>query len=366
MNLWRNAWALWVALAALLQGCAGDGVGPGYYWQAAQGQFELWRRARPVDAVLADAATSEALRQRLRLTQQIRAFASRELGLPDNDSYRSYADLQRRAVVWNVFAAPPLSLQSMAWCFPVAGCVGYLGFFSEADAQARGAALRGQGMDVVVGGVPAYSTLGWMADPLLNTFIDWPEAELARLIFHELAHQKIYVKDDTEFNESFASTVELVGVRRWLAQSGKEAERAAFERSRVIQADFSMLVQGVRERFATLYAQADAAVKAAPAGGRAAIEHDFLARKQALVEAVQAEYRSLRDTRWAGYAGYDAWFAGLNNARLASVGFYLGLVPAFERLLLAEQGDLGRWYARVQAIGDMEIQARRAALNSLP
>ncbi|MFT3733703.1 MAG: aminopeptidase [Rhodocyclaceae bacterium] len=363
----RVAWlAGCLSLASALSGCAGDGVGPGYYWQAMRGQYDLWQRTRPAADVEADAATPEALRKRLQLAKEIRAYASRELGLPDNDSYRSYADLQRSSVVWNVFAAPPLSLQTMSWCFPVAGCVGYLGYFGEADARSRAEVLRKQGLDVIVGGVPAYSTLGWLSDPLLNTFIDWPEAELARLIFHELAHQKVYVKDDTEFNESFALTVELVGVRRWLSQPGKEAQRASFERGLVIQADFATLVRQGRERFVALYAEADAALKRAEPADRDGVQAQFLARKQALIEALQAEHRTLRETRWNGYAGYDAWFAGINNARLASVGFYQGLVPGFEALLKAEGDDLGRWYARVEKLGERSPAERRTALQVKP
>ncbi|MDB5888475.1 MAG: hypothetical protein JWM03_1347, partial [Rhodocyclales bacterium] len=238
-------------LWTLLSGCAG--LGPGYYWQAMSGQMEMVRKTQPIEEVLAAPETTPAMRERLKLVGEIRAFASRELGLPDNDSYRRYADLGRASVVWNVFATPPLSMQPKTWCLPVAGCVGYLGFFSEATARARAAELKAEGMDVLVGGVPAYSTLGWFADPVLNTFVNWPEPDLARLIFHELAHQLIYAKGDTEFNESFAVTVEQAGVRRWFAQHGKQDAIAQLERSERISADFATLVLTHRDALIAIY-----------------------------------------------------------------------------------------------------------------
>ncbi|MEC5400124.1 aminopeptidase [Uliginosibacterium sp. H1] len=328
-----------------LTGCS---LGPGYYWQAAHGQMSLLASTRDIGQMRADAPP--ALLARLDLAGEIRSFASRELGLPDNGSYRRYADLGRPFVVWNVFAAPSLSMHSQEWCLPVAGCVSYLGFFGEADAQARAAELRAQGFDVHVAGIPAYSTLGWFDDPLLSSFINWPEQELARLIFHELAHQVLYVKDDTEFNESFAATVEEAGVRRWLAQPGKEALREQFERSQVARADFSALILKARESLGQLYASD------LPAA-------DKQVRKRALFDALRSDYQQLKASRWNGFSGYDRWFAqDLNNATLNSVGLYKALVPDFSALLARQGGDLPAFYAEVERLGKLPEQERRAAL----
>ena len=209
-----------VLLAVALAGCADLP----YYWQAAGGQFELWQRSRPIAELVADQTTEADIKARLERVQAIRAFASRELGLPDNASYRTYADLGRPFVVWNLFAAPELSLTPKEWCFPVAGCVTYRGYFAEAGARALAGELEAQGLDTYVGGVPAYSTLGWFADPLPSTVIGYPDLDLARLIFHELAHQVVYVPGDTLFNESFATTVEREGVRRWAEAKGTPAD----------------------------------------------------------------------------------------------------------------------------------------------
>lgn len=335
-----------------LTGCS---LGPGYYWQAAHGQMSLLANTRDVDQLRNEAPPT--LRARLDLAGEIRSFASRELSLPDNGSYRRYADLGRPFVVWNVFAAPALSMQSQEWCLPVAGCVSYLGFFSEADAQARAAELRAQGLDAYVAGIPAYSTLGWFDDPLLSSFINWPEPELARLIFHELAHQVLYVKDDTEFNESFAATVEEAGVRRWLAQPGKETLREQFERSQVARADFAALILQTRDSLARLYASD------LPEAGKQA-------GKRALFDRLRSDYQSLKSTRWNGFAGYDRWFAqDLNNATLNSVGLYKALMPDFSALLARQGGDLGAFYVEVARLGKLPEKERRAALargSSLP
>ena len=339
-------------MSVALTACAG--LGPGYYWQAMSGQMEVVRKTQPIEEVLAAPETPPALRERLKLVGEIRAFASRELGLPDNDSYRRFADLGRSSVVWNVFANPPLSMQSKTWCPPVAGCVGYLGFFSESAAQARAAELKAEGMDVLVGGVPAYSTLGWFADPVLNTFVNWPEPDLARLIFHELAHQLIYAKGDTEFNESYAVTVEQVGVRRWLTAHGKQDAIAQLERSERMSEDFSALVLKHRDALIAIYQGAGS-------------DADKLARKQAQIAAMRSEYESIKRERWGGATGYDKWFAqDINNAVFASVGFYLGLVPDFTALLKAQDGDLPRFYAQVRHLAELSPEQRRLALRAVP
>ena len=334
----------------MLSACAG--LGPGYYWQAAQGQMALARKAQPIEAVLADPATTPEMRGRLELVEQIRSFATRELGLPDNDSYRSYADIGRSSVVWNVYANPALSMEPRTWCPPVVGCVGYLGFFSEADARKRANELKAEGLDTLVGSVPAYSTLGWFADAVLSTFVNWPESDLAQLLFHELSHQLIYARGDTEFNESFATTVEQVGVRRWLTQYGKQAAITRLALTERMSADFATLVLKHRALLIEIY-------------HGPGTDADKLERKRLQIEAMRAEYRVIKAERWGGVPGYDRWFAQeINNATFASVGFYRGLVPGFMALLAQQDGDLTRFYAEVRRLATLTPAERRAALKA--
>ena len=323
-----------------------------YYAQAVSGQLDLMHRARPIDEVLAAHDTPAALRTKLEYVRAVRSFASEELALPDNGSYRSYADVGRPYVVWNVFAAPEFSLQPHQSCFPLVGCVSYRGYYRLKDAERHAAKLRGEGYDVFVGGVPAYSTLGWFDDPILNTFVHYPDAELARLIFHELAHQIAFAKGDTQFNESFAVAVEQEGVRRWLARHGTPEELAAYVARRKRRADFIDLVQRFRDRLAVWYA-GDADEAAMRAG------------KQGILAEMQMAYEALK-TEWGGYAGYDRWFAhGVNNAQLASFSAYSQHVPAFEVLLQQADGDMPKFYASVQALAAQDKSLRDIQLAAL-
>jgi predicted aminopeptidase len=342
-----------LALAAV---CLGSGCSTlGYYGQAVQGHFELLGRARPVADWLAEPGTSAGLRDRLQLSQSIRDYASRELRLPDNRSYRSYADLQRSAAVWNVVATPELSLTLKTWCFALMGCVGYRGYFDRADAESLASSLKAEGLEVGVYGVPAYSTLGWTnwigGDPLLNTFIHWPEGELARLIFHELSHQVAYAADDTMFNESFATAVERIGGQRWLARHASAAAREEYQRFDQRRADFRALVQRQRQRLQTLYES--------PLD-----DHTKRLQRAELMTQWRAEYELLKRERWAGYAGYDAWIAKADNPSFAVQAAYNELVPAFERLFEREGRDFGRFYAEVRRLADMPKAERRAQLES--
>lgn len=335
-------------LALLLSGCANVG----YYFQSVSGQLDIWRRERPVEEMIADPAIPAALKERLARVLEIRAFASRELGLPDNSSYRRYADLGRPFVVWIVFAAPEFSVQPLQSCFLFAGCVSYRGYFAREDAERYSTGLGEEGYDVYIGGVPAYSTLGWFADPVLNTFIQYPDTEIARLMFHELAHQVAYARDDTVFNESFAVAVEQEGVRRWLARGGDAEQLRQFERGRRIRAEFSGLVQKYRERLDALYR-----TRLAPDAMRD--------RKRAILAELASEYRSLK-AGWGGYSGYESWFAGTpNNAQLASVAVYSQQVPAFEALLAREGGSLARFYAAVQELAALPKAERDSRMNAL-
>ena len=336
-----------LAIAPFMAGCSTLG----YYLQSIDGQMRVLHARQPIAQVLADPATPPVLKSRLARAVVIRDFASRDLQLPDNGSYRSYADLQRPYVVWNVFAAEEFAITPREWCFPIAGCVGYRGYFAQANAETYARELGAQGLDVYVGGVPAYSTLGWFDDPLLNTFINYPEYELARLIFHELAHQLIYVKGDSEFNESFASAVEDEGVRRWIARSGDESMRADFERSQVRRTQFAELVLKYRGELGDLYG-----AELAPAAMRE--------RKAGLFAALTQDYERLK-IEWGGFARYDRFFVEPNNAKLASVALYNTLVPQFQRLLAQHHGDLPAFYAAVKAIAALDKDARAARLGGV-
>jgi predicted aminopeptidase len=343
------------AAAAVAAVCLGSGCSTlGYYGQAVHGHLELMGRARPVSDWLAAPDTPAPLRDKLALSQQLRDFAVSELKLPDNRSYRAYADLQRGAAVWNVVATPELSLTLKTWCFPLMGCVGYRGYFDRAPADALAGSLQAEGWEVMVYGVPAYSTLGWTnwmgGDPLLNTFILWPEGELARLIFHELAHQVAYAADDTTFNESYATAVERLGGQRWLA-SRPEA-RTEYERFAQRRADWRALMQAQRGRLQALYAsELDDAAKRV--------------RKAELMTQWRAEYETLKRERWNGFAGYDAWVARANNASFGVQAAYNELVPAFERLFDREQGDFARFHAEVRRLAALPKAERRATLEAI-
>jgi predicted aminopeptidase len=342
------------ALIATAAVCLGSGCSTlGYYAHSARGHLDLMGRAKPVTAWVADDSTPAALRERLQLAQRMREFAVRELKLPDNSSYRAYADLGRPAAVWNVVATKELSLDLHQWCFVVVGCIGYRGYYERALADQEAQTLRAQGLETSVYGVPAYSTLGWTnwlgGDPLLSTFIHYPEAELARLIFHELAHQVAYAADDTVFNESFASAVERIGGERWLAQYAGAEARAEFKALEMRRRDFRALTFAARAELAAIYAGAgsDDAKRAA---------------KAAVFARLRADYETLKTERWGGYAGYDGWFERANNAALAVQAAYNSLVPAFERLYEREGRDFTRFYAEVQRLARLPKAERHATL----
>jgi predicted aminopeptidase len=327
----RKLWIL--ALFLPLAGCETLS----YYSHAIGGHLRLISAARPIDAWLADPATPPALRERLKLASRIREFASRSLKLPDNGSYQSYADLDRPYVVWNVFAAAEFSVEAKQECFPFAGCVSYRGFYDEKDARGYAQRLRAQGYDVHVGGVPAYSTLGWFDDPLLSTFIRYPDTQLARLVFHELAHQVAYAKNDTTFNESFAVVVEETGVRRWLQAEGRGVELESFRAAQERKREFAARVREARDRLAKAYA----------AG---LPRSELLAAKRAEFERLRAQYGAIIP-------------AEPNNAFLVSIALYSELVPAFERILAAQGGDLGRFYEQVRALAALDKAGRTVALG---
>lgn len=360
----RIAAPILALLACLaLAGCAHTEGALCYYWQSVQGHARLLQAARPRDEWIANESTPAPLRARLQLAQRARHFAVQELGLPDNASYRSYADLGRSAAVWNVVAAPPYALELHRWCFPFTGCIGYRGYFQEADAQAEGARLAAQGLEVDVYGVPAYSTLGYLnwagGDPLLNTFIGWPEGEFVRLLFHELAHQVVYAQGDTLFNESFATAVERLGTERWLATQARPEVRQAFAASEERRQAFRALTRATRARLAEIYEQ-----NKAPAHDSQALN----AMKSGAMQDFRARYAVLRE-RWlaqgARVEGYDRWVAQANNASFAAQAAYDAWVPAFEALF-AQQGQ--RWdafYDAVRHLAALPQDERHARLQAL-
>ncbi|HYL88875.1 MAG TPA: aminopeptidase [Burkholderiales bacterium] len=320
-----------VAALVLLAGCESLS----YYGQAIGGHFKLMSQARPIETWLTDPGTPPELKTRLETARDIREFASRELHLPDNASYTSYADLNRRFAVYNVFAAPKFSVDPKLECFPFTGCVAYRGFFSEKDAQNYAEKLRAEGYDVYVGGVLAYSTLGWFDDPLLSTFIRYPDAQVARLVFHELAHQLVYAKGDTTFNESFAVTVEDEGVRRWLEAQGRTTELAQFRAAQERKRELAARIKETRERLKVIYA-----MKLTP---------------EQMAEQKKQEFDRLR-------ALYPTFVPSEpNNAFLVSIALYNEYLPAFERLL-AQSGSLDAFYARVRQLAHEDRKERDALL----
>ena len=344
---------LCLLLAGWLSGCADTR----YYGQSVAGHLQLMQAARPVDDWLADPATPAALTQRLRLALEIRRFAVTELHLPDNASYHRYADLQRRHVVWNVVAAPEFSLTLKTWCFPVAGCVGYRGYFSEKDANTEAQALRAQGLEASVYGVPAYSTLGWMnwlgGDPLLNTFIHYPEGEVARLVFHELSHQVLYVPDDTVFNESFATAVERLGGEVWLRQVASFKARADYAAFDTRRQQFRALTRATRDRLAEIYKEN---------GPLAPVDKSLAAMKVEVMQDFRKGYAALKIS-WGGYSGYDAWVAQANNAALGAQAAYDELVPGFQALFVREGRDWLRFYDAVRQLAKHPAKARAQQLK---
>lgn len=339
-------------LATTLCLLAGGCTNIAYYAQAVEGQIRLMASTRPIPEVVVDAATDPGLRRRLERASAIREFASRELALPDNGSYRAYSDLGRPYVVWNVFAAPEFSVEPQQWCLVFIGCVSYRGYYDKNDADLYAGDLRQAGADTYVGGVPAYSTLGYFNDPVLNTFLRFGDVEVARIVFHELAHQLVYAEGDSAFNESFATTVENEGMRRWLMRSATPERLRDFETQQERKAQFHRLVSDSRDKLRAIYISS-----LAPDAKRRAKTEGFAEMKRT--------YADLKAT-WGGYGGYDQWFSQpLNNAALGSVALYTQWLSAFHAVLEQEGGSLPRFYLRVAALAHLPKTERSAALDQL-
>ncbi|MBF0285012.1 MAG: aminopeptidase [Magnetococcales bacterium] len=356
---WRRLGWLGGLGAVLLSGCSSLG----YYGQAALGQWEVWSKQQAVESLLQDPTLDPLLKQRLILAQAMLRFAEGAMGRTPKGKYGSYADLGRPYVVRVVYAAPEFSLSPVTWCFPVAGCLVYRGYFRPEAADAFAEGLRAQGLDVYVGGVPAYSTLGWFDDPLLNTFLHWPEERLVGLIFHELAHGRLYIADDAAFNESFAEVVAGIGARRWLTRRdpGEKLDALArFEAHKRLHRRFTRFVQGLMEDLSRLYRE------------ELPLEERRAARLRRLSEAPEA-WRRLAGASAAGDSPesaeihrYARWLGeGLNNAKLLSVSTYARWVPAFEALYREQGEEMGAFFAAAEALGALPPAEREEALRRL-
>jgi predicted aminopeptidase len=320
-----------------------------------------------IEKLLADPQTPSPLKAKLQLVQSLRSFAAKDLKLPVDGHYQKYVDVHRRFVVWNVEAAPEFSLEPKAWWYPFAGSLEYHGYFSERGARDYAARLQQKGYDVYVGGVTAYSTLGWFKDPVLNTFISDPEPDLAETLFHELAHQRVFASGDTDFNEAFATSVGEEGTRRWLRAKGDQAACETYLAELRRTRQFAHLIANARERLEALYGDARTSqgqIKAAREK-RAVAPEELRQRKRQVLDLLQQEYAQLK-AQWGGDPDYDGWFSrSVNNAKLNSVAAYYDLVPSFERLLELNGGDLEKFYEAADQLAHEAKAERHRRLRSL-
>jgi predicted aminopeptidase len=338
---------------AVVLGLIASATGGCYLLESAAGQLSLMSKREPIDRVLDEPGIPPALRAELEEVTTIRDFASHELGLPDNGSYRSYADVGRPYVVWNVVAAPEFSVDAKEWCYPIVGCVAYRGYFALRHARSFADNLRTQGLDVSVGGVAAYSTLGHFDDPILNTMVKWNDVELAAIVFHELTHQLLYLPDDASFNEALATTVEEEGVRRWLLAQGRDADLAEHLAQQEHYLQVIDLLRRTRTELQALYASGVDTTA-------------MRERKRATLAAMRDSYSGLK-AHWGGHAPFESWFEGeINNAHLASIATYYDCVPGFERELAAAGGDLKLFYRRVHQLAKLDEAVRDAAVCAKP
>ena len=339
-----------------------------YYGQAIKGQISLIRSEERTDKLIADPRTPADLKRQLELVERLRAFADKDLKLPIDNHYKKYADLHRPYVVWNVEAAPEFSMEPKGWWYPLVGRLEYRGYFSKKAAQDYGASLKSKGYDVYLGGASAYSTLGWFKDPILNTFIFEPEADLAETIFHELGHQRVFARGDTDFNEAFATTVGQEGARGWLQAKGDSVAQENYLAELGRTDDFVHLIMKTREELEGLYGDErteDGKVKASPKP-RPATDEELRREKQKMFEQLQSGYAKLKE-KWGGNTEYDDWFSHeLNNAKLNSVAAYYDLVPGFQRLLQINGGDLEKFYQEASRLSEKPKAERQNWLRTLP
>jgi predicted aminopeptidase len=339
-----------------------------FYRQAIQGQYQIIAHQQKIEKLLADPQTPARLKEKLQLVQSLRAFARDELKLPVNGHYQKYVDVHRPFVVWNVEAAPEFSLAAKSWWYPFVGSLDYQGYFSEADASNYAARLKKKGYDVYVGGVAAYSTLNWFKDPVLNTFIFDPEADLAETLFHELAHQRVFSHGDTDFNEAFATTVGQEGARRWLRAKGDAAAGEKYLGELRCNNEFVHLIMAARQQLEALYGdeRTTGGEIEATTKNRAHPPERLRPQKQQILDRLQQEYARLKTAQRGGDSRYDEWFAhGINNAKLNSVAAYYDLVPGFERLLELTGGDLEQFYQVAHQLAKAPKKERDERLRAL-
>ncbi len=356
-RVWQNSGKLLfvMAILLLLSGCSTVG----YYSQIISGHMRIVIGKSPVDEIVADDSVDDKIKHRLQVAQRARQFGIKQLQLPDNNSYTSFYDTGKNYVTWNVVAVEEFSFKPKTWCFPIAGCVSYRGYYAEQDAKSYAASLADEGFDVAVNGATAYSTLGWFRDPLLNTMLARSDPSIAALLFHELAHQKLYVGNDSTFNESFASFVEREGLRRWQEnqkklhpQQNSSQMIAELDARKARQKDFIALLKNTKDDLEELY--------------QSSIDIDAMREQKKLrFKKMLEEYQQLKES-WRGYAGYDGWFSrDLNNARLASVGTYNDYIPAFQVLFDESGGSFEKFYSASQELADLDAAARTAAMQAL-
>jgi predicted aminopeptidase len=362
LRKWALAPALLLAVLAM-SGCRTLS----FYGQAIKGQYQIVAHQQKIQKLLADPQTPAPLKAKLELVQSLRAFAGKDLQLPVDGHYEKYADVHRPFVVWNVEAAPEFSLQPKTWWYPLVGSLDYRGYFSKDGARKYSAWLQTKGYDVYVGGVTAYSTLGWFKDPVLNTFIFDPEPDLAETLFHELGHQRVFASGDTDFNEAFATTVGQEGARRWFRAKGDQAALETYLAEVRRTKQFARLIADTRDRLVTLYGdeRTEGGKIKATKNKRSVPPEQLRRQKQELLDRLQREYTQLK-VQWGGAKDYDPWFAReVNNAQLNSVAAYYDLVPGFERLLEQNGGDLGKFYEAADRLTHEPKAERHRRLRSL-
>jgi predicted aminopeptidase len=337
-----------------------------FYGQAIKGQYQIFANQEPVTEVIRDPQTPADLKSQLELLQRLRTFAADDLKLPVNGHYEAYADVHRPYVVWNVQAAPQFSLEPVTWWYPLVGSLEYRGYFSERGAREAADRLKRKGFDVFVGGVEAYSTLGWFKDPVLNTFIFQEEPELAEVVFHELGHQRLFARGDTDFNEAFATVVGQEGARRWLRSQGNTNAYDEYLVSLRRNAQFVRLIMETRAALEQAYGdQKDRDGKVKAAARPPATPEVLRERKERLFAELRARHRQLRE-EWGGYGGYDAWFArDLNNAQLNTIANYYDYVPGFEQLLVLKENDLEAFYKAAEDLAKKPKDERHQWLRDL-